>query len=231
MTPNGRSDLTFLNWIFRIALVCLLLGSPSTASPPSDVSAIAQGVDRRYDHLSSLQADFVEIYTGAGTERTESGALWLKKPGKMRWEYRSPREKLFLSDGKQAWFFIPGEKQARKIPMRQLDDLRSPLAFLLGRTKLQKELKGLSLAADLSPAQVGDIVLRGSPAGMEDRVTQVVLEITGNSEIYRIQLNGTDGSVTEYTFGNRRENVQVSDRMFHFSPPPGVEIIEGDLAQ
>ena len=205
--------------------------SPVTASSPADVTAIAQAVDRRYDHLRTLQADFIEIYTGAGAERSESGTLWLKKPGKMRWEYRSPREKLFLSDGKQAWFFIPGEKQARKVSMHQLDDLRSPLAFLLGRTKLEKELKGLSMAADISPLKAGDVVLRGAPVGMEDRVSHVVLEITGDHEISRILLDGIDGSVTEYRFSNQKENIPVSDQQFHFVPPPGIELIEGDFAQ
>jgi outer membrane lipoprotein carrier protein len=205
--------------------------SPVTASSPAGVTAIAQAVDRRYDHLRTLQAEFIEIYTGAGAERSESGTLWLKKPGKMRWEYRSPREKLFLSDGKQAWFFIPGEKQARKVSMHQLDDLRSPLAFLLGRTKLEKELKGLSMAADISPLKAGDVVLRGAPVGMEDRVSQVVLEITGDYEISRILLDGIDGSVTEYRFSNQKENIPVSDQQFHFVPPPGIELIEGDFAQ
>ena len=97
-------------------------------------------------------------YRGSGIERTESGTLWLakgglKKPGKMRWEYRSPREKLFVSDGKDAWFYVPADRQARKTDARKLDDIRSPLAFLLGKSKLEKELRGLSLAPDMQPLQ------------------------------------------------------------------------------
>ena len=188
-------------------------------------------MDRHYNHLRTLQADFVEIYAGAGTGRTESGTLWLKKPGKMRWDYRSPREKLFLSDGKQSWFYVADERQVRKISAHQLEDLRSPLAFLLGKSRLEKELKGLSLATDIPPLEAGDTVLRGVPVGMEDRVSQVVLEITPDRKISRISLNGTDGSVTEYRFSNQKENVQVSDQEFQFSPPPGVETIDGDFAQ
>ncbi|HEV7220033.1 MAG TPA: outer membrane lipoprotein chaperone LolA [Terriglobales bacterium] len=214
-----------------MSLIGLLAGSPARGASPADVPTIAQAVDSHYNHLRTLQADFVEIYTGAGTERTESGTLLLKKPGKMRWDYRSPREKLFLSDGKQAWFYIPGEQQASKISAHQLEDLRSPLAFLLGKSRLEKELKGLSLATDISALGVGDTVLRGVPVGREDRVSQVVLEITPDHKISRILLDGTDGSVTEYRFSNQQENIQVSDQQFHFVPPPGVEIIEGDFAQ
>ena len=120
-------------------------------------------MDERYNHLRSLQAEFTEIYRGAGMERTESGTLWLKKPGKMRWEYRSPREKLFLSDGKDAWFYVPGERQVRRTAVKKLDDLRSPLAFLLGKTKLEKELQGLSLASGCGSLGGGGCGSSGCP--------------------------------------------------------------------
>src|SRR5262249_44230407 len=149
----------------------LLLASLAVASPASDVPAMAQAVDNRYNHLHTLQAEFTEIYRGAGLERTESGTLWLKKPGKMRWEYRSPREKLFVSDGKDAWFYVPDERQARRVSVKQLDDLRSPLAFLLGKTKLEKELQGLSVAPDVPASMDGDVVLRGVPKVMADRIS------------------------------------------------------------
>ena len=106
------------NSILRNFVAFGLAVAIAAASPAPDVHAIAQAVDERYNHLRSLQADFTEIYRGAGTERTESGTLWLKKPGKMRWQYRSPREKLFLSDGKDAWFYVPGERQARRTAVR-----------------------------------------------------------------------------------------------------------------
>ena len=199
------------------------------ASPAPEVHAIAQAVDERYNHLRSLQAEFTEIYRGAGMERTESGTLWLKKPGKMRWEYRSPREKLFLSDGRNAWFYVPGERQVRRTPVKKLDDLRSPLAFLLGKTRLEKELQGLSLAPDVTPLASGDVVLRGVPKSLADRVSQVLLEITPEHWISRIVIEEVDGSVTEYRFNGPRENVPVSDQRFQFAVPDGVEVIEGEL--
>jgi chaperone LolA len=123
-----------------------------------------------YNHLRSLQSDFTEIYRGDGPERVESGTLWLKKPRKMRWEYRSPKEKLFISDGEVVWFYQPAERQLRKTTSESLDDVRSPLAFLLGKTKLENELRGLSKAVDQSPLAPGDTFCAGfqkavSPSG------------------------------------------------------------------
>ncbi|MGH9498217.1 MAG: outer membrane lipoprotein chaperone LolA [Terriglobales bacterium] len=209
--------------------IALLAVAISTASSAPTIHSIASAVDSRYNHLQTLQTDFTEIYRGAGMERTESGTLWLKKPGKMRWQYRSPREKLFVSDGKHAWFYVPGEPQVRRTPVGQIDDLRSPLAFLLGKTKLEKELSGLSLAPDVAPLTAGDVVLRGVPRTMADRVSQVLIEVTPSNWIDRIILEETDGSSTEFRFRGQAEDVRIDDRNFRFKAPPGVEVIDGTL--
>jgi outer membrane lipoprotein carrier protein len=196
-----------------------------------DVHTIAQRVDQRYNHLHTLEAQFTEIYRGDGMDRTETGVLRLKKPGKMRWEYRSPREKVFLSDGKDAWFYVPGDRQVRKTAAKKLDDLRSPLSFLLGKTQLEKELQGLSIAADTTPSNAGDVVLRGVPKSLGDRISQVLLEISPDSHIVRIVIEEQDGATTEYRFADQQEDVPITDASFRFVPPAGVEVIEGELGQ
>jgi outer membrane lipoprotein carrier protein len=192
-----------------------------------DVKTLAAAVDSHYNHLRSLQAEFTELYRGAGMERTESGTLWLKKPGKMRWEYRSPKDKLFVSDGKDAWFYVPDDRQARKTSAKKLEDVRSPLAFMLGKTKLEKELQGLSLAPDVPPMQAGNIVLRGVPQALADRVSEILLEITPEHEITRIVIQEVDGAATEYRFGEIKENMAIADGRFQFKPPAGTETVEG----
>jgi len=217
---------------FILLTSALLLLIPSLiAAEVLDIHALARAVDEHYNRLRTLQAEFTEIYRGSGIERTESGTLWLKKPGKMRWEYRSPREKLFLSDGKDAWFYLPGDRQVRKSPVRKLDDLRSPLGFLLGKTRLEKELQGLSAAPDVAPLNEGDMILRGVPKTMADRVSQVLLEITPADQIARIVIEELDGSITEYRFIDQKENVEVADQRFRFVPQPGTEMVEGDFGQ
>lgn len=201
----------------------------ATAWALPSVHEVARAVDDHYNHLHSLQAQFTEIYQGAGMQRTESGTLWLKKPGKMRWEYRSPEEKLFVGDGKEAWLYLPAEKQVRKSDMRKVEDLRSPLAFLLGKTKLEKELQELAYAPDVQLWKTGDVILRGVPRGMEGQVQEVLLEITPEHQIARILIHGVDDSVTEYRLSDQKEDVQVADSKFHFVPPAGSEVIEGEV--
>src|SRR5580698_3086506 len=212
-------------FLLTLALPALVWGE--------DLHAIAQAVDEHYNHLRTLEAEFQEIYQGSGMERTEAGTLWLakgglKKPGKMRWEYRSPREKLFVSDGRDAWFYVPDDRQARKTEARKLDDIRSPLAFLLGKSRLEKELQGLSLAPDVAPLGAADVVLRGVPQAMADRVSEILVEITPDHRIARIMINEVDGSTTEYRFSDQKENAAIPDGKFKFSPPAGTETVQGE---
>lgn len=196
-----------------------------------NIHQLAQAVDDHYNHLHSLQAEFTEIYQGSGIARTESGTLWLKKPGKMRWEYRSPEEKLFIGDGSNAWLYLPAERQVRKSNMRKLQDLRSPLAFLLGKAKLEKELSGLAFAPEIHPWKEGDSMIKGIPRGLEDRVREVLLEITPEHQIARIMIHGVDDSITEYRLSNQKEDVAVADSRFRFSAPAGSETIEDQTGE
>ncbi|MGO9088248.1 MAG: outer membrane lipoprotein chaperone LolA [Candidatus Sulfotelmatobacter sp.] len=208
-------------------LLCLMALVPRSGGATADVKTLAAAVDGHYNHLRSLEAEFTEVYRGAGMERTETGTLWLKKPGKMRWEYRSPKEKLFVSDGKDAWFYVPEDRQARRTAARKLEDLRSPLAFLLGKTKLEKELQGLSLAPDVAPMAAGNVVLRGVPQSLADRVNEIVVEVTPDHQIARIVIQEVDGSSTEYRFTEQKEDVTIGDGRFQFQPPAGTETVEG----
>lgn len=213
------------------SVITLLLSLAAASAQGADVKAIASAVDAHYNHLRTLQAEFTELYRGSGMERTESGTLWLKKPGKMRWEYRSPKEKLFVSDGKTAWFYVPEDRQARKSSAKKVEDLRSPLAFLLGKTKLEKELRGLSLAPDIEPLASGDVVLRGVPKGLEDQISEIVLEVTPDNRIARLIMQEVDGASTEYRFSDQQEDVNIQDARFGFKPPAETEIMENEVEQ
>src|SRR3954467_14974433 len=92
--------------ILRLRVTCLF-GSIAVAQQTApSVDKISDDLDRHYNDLRSLRAQFTETYRGAGITRSESGTLWLRRPGKMRWEYTAPREKLFVSDGKTAYFYV-----------------------------------------------------------------------------------------------------------------------------
>jgi outer membrane lipoprotein carrier protein len=200
----------------------LLLSFVAAPLFAQDNDALVRRVDDHYNHLSSLRAHYTERYSGMGMDRTEEGTLLLKKPGRMRWSYTTPVGKVFVLDGRFAWFYTPGDIQATRVPAKQLDDLRSPLRFLLGHTQLKKELDHLTVAPDGPGFRIS-----GVPKGMAERVKLLSLWVTAAGAIDRMRLEEVDGAVTEFVFSAMQENVPVKDSDFAFIPPPGVTVVEG----
>jgi outer membrane lipoprotein carrier protein len=183
---------------------------------------LAARVDHHYDQLHSLKAGFTENYAGMGAVRTESGTLLLRKPGRMKWDYSAPPGKIFLLDGKYAYFYSKGDAQVQRIAAKDLDDLRSPLRFLLGHTELEKEVTGLKLAG----AANGSFTLVGEPKGQEQRVSRMTLTVTADGVITGIEVDETDGAVTRFTFTAEQPDAPIPPDTFHFVPPPGVPIVD-----
>ena len=207
------------------ATVFALVGVAVAQAPSA--AALAKTVDAHYNHLQSLEARYTERYRGMGMDRTESGTLLLKKPGRMRWAYDSPAGKVFLLDGKNAITYTPGDAQAQEIPEKELDDLRSPLRFLLGHTELAKELTGLTLTlVKLEDGSVG-YTLSGAPKGMDARVRSIALTVDPKGEIHAMQIEETDGATTDFSFSAMKENVATKDDDFVFVAPKGVEVVKG----
>ena len=230
------------------AFVCICLSTPGSAFPaPSafltlherasareaarnasqagrglNVNVIAKRVDRHYNSLRSLKVGFTENYQGMGMNRTESGTLFLLKPGRMKWDYSSPPGKVFLLDGKYAWFYSQGDAQVQRISAKKLDDLRSPLRFLLGHTELAKEIDHLAM----TDAPSGLYTLSGQPRGQENRIERLALTVTASGTITGIEVEETDGAITRFTFTGEEPNAPIPPETFRFKLPPGVPVVD-----
>ncbi len=201
---------------------CLCAQERPLSAQSESAHDLAQRVDRHYDQLHSLKAGFTENYAGLGMQRTESGTLLLEKPGRMKWEYSSPPGKIFLLDGKFAWFYTKGDAQVQRIQAKELDDLRSPLRFLLGHTNLEKEMSNLTAAA----AHNGGFTLTGQPRGQEKRVTRLTLTVTAAGAITAIEIEEADGALTRFTFTGEQPDAAIPPQTFQFTPPPGVPVVD-----
>lgn len=211
------------NLIARITCFVLVSCSALAAQQPvPDVHTLAQRIDHHYNQLHSLKAGFTESYDGLGMHRTESGTLLLQKPGRMRWDYASPAGKLFLLDGKYAYFYTQGAPHVQRISAKQLDDLRSPLRFLLGHTQLEKELTHLSL----KPTGNGQFALTGQPKGEEKRIPRLVVTATADGVITGLEIEEGDGAITRFTFSNEQPNAPIPSGTFRFTPPAGIPIVD-----
>lgn len=226
---NLAQSKLFASFCLSIAFVVSFV---PIASAQSD-RALIRRVDDHYNHLRTLRSRYTERYTGMGIDRSESGTLTLKKPGLMRWSYDAPPGKLFVLDGKYAWFYTPDDAQISRAPAKQLDDLRSPLRLLLGHTQLEKELDQIKLGYSCDECMVdpqvpfhpSGFVISGIPKGMGDRVRLLTLTITPAGAIKQMMIEETDGANTVFTFTDMEENIPLPASDFIFTPPSGIPIV------
>lgn len=184
---------------------------------------LAKRIDRHYNSLHSLEVQFTQRYEGMGMNRKEAGVLLLKKPGKMRWTYSQPDGKLFVLDGKYGYFYSPGDTEVQRVPVKKLDDMRSPLRLLLGHAKLEEELTGLAIA----PQADGTYVLTGVPKGLEKRVASFSVTATPEGVIRSMKVEQTDGITNAFVFADEKPDAAAPDAEFVFNAPAGVKVVEG----
>ena len=210
---------------WRLALAVLMALGPvlAMAQQPLTANALTDRIDQHYNSLHSLEVRFTQQYDGMGMDRKEAGVLLLKKPGKMRWTYSQPAGKLFILDGHDGYFYSPGDTEVQRVPVKKLDDMRSPLRLLLGHAKLEQELTGLSIA----PQADGTYVLTGIPKNMEKRVAAFSVTATPQGVIQSIRVEETDGITNSFLFTDERPNVAAPDASFVFIAPAGVNVVEG----
>ena len=189
-----------------------------------DLNALIDGLQRKYSRMQGLQAGFVQIYYGAdGRVLRESGQLTLKRPGKARWAYTSPERKLFVSDGKNVFFYVYGEKSATRSSIKEATDPQIPFLFLLGRGNLRRDFSRIEIAAGEPAIGAGNQVLRLFPKRAPEEFKQLLVEVApGSFEVRRMVIFERSGARMDFLLTDLHENYVAPDAQFQFSPPPGV---------
>ncbi len=231
----------------------LALAAPFAGIVPAydvkpNVKPLVELFAARYRAARTLRATFLERYTENGrVVRVEAGIAYFRRPGKMRWEYESPEKNLFLVDGKTAWFYVPADHTVTRVPAKESKDWRTPLALLAGEMKISRVCARIGLALNEKPERPDHAVLfcelrgaqpkpdkQGSPeASLQsgEGSEAVFLELVKESgELVRVLVRDPGGIGIEFRFANWQANPPVADSLFHFEVPPGVAIVNGDLA-
>ena len=236
--------------IFSFLVEFLLFGAPARAQkdPPGSAKAIAQLLEDHYRHAQTLRAVFLERYSAGPREaRTESGTVYFRRPGRMRWEYEAPEKKLFLADGKTVWFYVPADRTVTKARVSESSDWRTPLGLLTGKANLSRLCRRIDVIVQkTTPA--GHTVLRCLPKGEKDSkpeagpsssqdstdlpgavdFTEVLLEVDSSTgELSSVRIRQAGGIEMEYRFGDWQQGLPLPEEMFQFTPPLGVAIVDG----
>jgi outer membrane lipoprotein carrier protein len=190
--------------------------------------------ETKYQGATRLQATFLERYRENGQiVRVEAGDAYFLRPGKMRWDYQAPEKNTFLVDGKYVWFYSPADHTATRMPAKQSEDWRTPLAFLTSHIKLARLCSKIALAPTEKPSRASDSVyrctLRGGAAADSAAIKAVLFELSPASELSRIVIPQEGGIELEFSFTAWRWNPPLDKSMFQFVPPPNVVIVNGLL--
>jgi outer membrane lipoprotein carrier protein len=197
-------------------------GSRLDAAETADIAKILKGVEDRYNRTQTLQVSFSQSFTLQGRKRTEKGELYLRKPGRMRWEYAVPAGKLYVSDGKYVYSYVPSDNRAERMNFKETEDMRAPLAFLLGKLKFHDDFRDFATQADGR----GSLFITAIPKSDKLPYTEVTFLVSPDSVIHYLSVKGQEGSVTEFVFENEKQNPKLSDALFRFTPPPGAEYLD-----
>ena len=211
----GKSSITS-----AIAGVLSLIFLTCANAADTDISKTLKGVENHYNTAQSLTVNFAESYTAQGHKRTEKGLLYLRKPGKMRWQYTDPAGKLVVSDGKFLYFL--DNNRAEKLALKETEDMKAPLAFLLGRLHFEDDFNQITTSPD---PRTDNLFIVAIPKSDKLPYTKVTFLVSPDSVIHWLSVIGQDGSNLEYVFENEKKNAPVQESMFRFVPPPGVEYV------
>lgn len=221
-------------FVHRVSLaawfVWSLLTPGAIFGQPSNLEESIDALQRKYSQVRDLKMDFIQSYKSPRRPvKTETGVLFLRRPGLMRWEYKTPAEKLFVSNGKTVYFYLPQERQVQKTKVKESRDQRIPFLFLLGKGNLKKDFSKVEWATDDKPFFQGNRVLYAYPKKNIDEFAKILMEFSPRSyQLQRVTVFDIDGSTSEFVFTNVQENIGTSARIFEFKVPPNTELLESN---
>jgi outer membrane lipoprotein carrier protein len=187
----------------------------------ADLTQVLKSIEARYNSIKTLQSNFEQSVTMQGKSSAERGVLYLRKPGQMRWEYAQPPGKLFLSDAKKIYYVSPASRRVEVSAVKETEDLRAPLAFLLGRLDFSRDFGRYE-----SSQREGTLLVRAFPKNAKSVFEYVEFWPAADGTLRTVTVQGRDGSRMEYRFSNETKNPALSEKLFRFEAPPGFEIVD-----
>lgn len=209
-----------------VALVLsALLSSGFAQNPPAQ--DVARALQQKYDRVKDFTADFTHVYEGGVLKKklSERGVVQVKKPGRMRWEYVSPEKKLFVSDGRKIYSYIPADKQVIVSAVPTDDQATTAVLFLTGKGNVTRDFT----VSYTNGASAGEYALRLDPKQRQRDYDWLVLVVDRQTlQIHSLSAGDQQGGRSTFTFTNYRENTGLPDSVFAFKIPRGTDVVTAD---
>ena len=228
-------------WIHGAVLLALTFGSVALAEDAVDEQArkevreVVKRLQARYEKTKDLQADFTQKTTIEGFERSmnSSGKVYIKKPGRLRWNYLDPSTEDIYVQGDDVKVYVPEHKQVLVGKLTQMAASKAPLELLQGAAKLEE-----SFDVEPTPGKgrgVGGIrlltLLPKSHEGEAHRTLQkIVVEVFPKTYYIRtVSLYEISGNVSNFEFSSLQTNVGLGDDVFNPKLPADVEVVKAPV--
>lgn len=223
LEPRSRTSRLTLWLTIPLTMVSLFVPLGASALTAEEV---ADKVQATYKGFSDLQAGFVQRATNrlSGMSQEASGRLFLKWPGKMRWEYDNPEPRLFLVDEKTLWSYSPLERQA--VAQDVSGSLSTgPIGILFGVGSLRRDFRVRKIL-HAGTREGREHLLDLAPKGQDLSFKRVILAIDQESFlIKRLTVFDLYGNTTVVELSELKVNGGLEDGLFKFSPPPGTDLV------
>jgi outer membrane lipoprotein carrier protein len=214
-------------FIVQAVALSLWLGGPAQPMPPAP--EVAAALQKKYDHIADFTADFVHEAEGGllRKKQIESGTVRVKKPGKMRWDYKSPEPKLFLSDGHRIYLHVPADNQVIISPVPEQDQATTAVLFLVGKGNLTRDFT-VTYADGGGP---DTYALRLQPKLPERDYDWLQLVVDRRTlQIRTLTAADNQGGRSTFQFSNFKENTGLSDKTFTFKIPRGADVTNNGVS-
>lgn len=210
--------------MLSLFLVVGFVAAAPPAQPPNPAGQVVQGVQAFYKKSPQLTAAFSQVSVNAtfGEPKKSAGRVYLKRPGKMRWDYVSPRDKnkvtrSQMSDGKTIWAV---DVVAKQYFQQRLADSPLPVAvtFLTGKGDLAREFSAKLLAGSRHGGP-SDHVLELTPRTPSAQCKTLVLVVDRKSlRVKKSIVTSATGDTNELSFYEPDMAKSLDDTLFVFNP-------------
>lgn len=209
-----------------LVLLAAAVAVPADPARAASADDLVRKVQDRYDATQNFAADFTqEMRIEAGGQVIKSsGKVWFLRPGRMHWEYLTPEKQTIIADGETLWIVQPADNQVLKAPLVDAFESRTPVSFLLGVARIEKDFR----ATLLPPAADGSLRLQLDPQKAEDgSLGALVLDVDPKTyDVRAATIRDPLGNTTRVELHDVRRNETVDDALFHFERPAGMDVIE-----
>ena len=210
-------------------MLSALIASIVLSAAPTDLSKLVERVQATYDSKTDISASFTQSYMDSlrGSQREESGRLWAKSDGRVRWTYVKPVRKDFVYNGEVAYFYEPESAQVTVFEDFQQSQVSQALRFLWGQGDLRESFEIQACTVECRRAKPGETVLvlwTKTPIATVDKILLVVVE--ASATVARSVVLDPLGNETTYTLSDFDKTKVLDQRLFDFQIPEGVSVLK-----